>query len=214
MNDPGITGVHNLWLSFGAREVFRNLNVEVMPGEKVCLSGPSGSGKTTFLNLLMGFQTPDKGGVWTLGEEVDKTSIRRLRTNIAWLPQEISLDAETGRDLLLAPLRFKTNRHLLPDENQVRRILDDLILEPELLDQQSDTLSGGQKQRIALASCLLLQRPLLLLDEPTAALDDDSANAVASLVMALKDVTLISVSHDERWLRQMDRVIPLNNNSH
>jgi len=205
------TGLKNVSLAFGNKVIFRDASIQVSAGEKVCITGPSGSGKTTLLHLLMGFVIPDGGEVEVLGIPLSSGSIRRIRGQLSWLPQELRLEAETGRDLLLAPFRLKANRAAHPSEEQIEGLLGRLLLGRELLEQPSDTLSGGQKQRLALASCLLLGKPLLLLDEPTSALDDDAVKAVAGVVAQAEGVTLITVSHDERWLDQMERLIPLSN---
>lgn len=205
--DKNITGIFKLSLAFGKLQLFHNADLSIQEGERVCITGPSGSGKTTFLNLLMGFQQASEGEVRILGTLLREDNVKEIRAKMAWLPQEISVDAETGRELLMLPFSFRQNRKHKPEEDRIASLLASLNLEADLLEQKTDTLSGGQKQRLALASCLLLHKPLLLLDEPSSALDDASVDAVADALEALPDVTLISVSHDERWFRRMQRVV-------
>jgi ABC-type multidrug transport system ATPase subunit len=157
----------------------------------------------------MGFQQASEGEIKILGKPLLDDNIREQRARMAWLPQEISVDVETGRELLMLPFSFRQNRKHKPEEARITALLASLNLETELLDQKTDTLSGGQKQRLALASCLLLQKPLLLLDEPSSALDDASVDAVADALEAFPDLTLLSVSHDERWFRRMHRIIKI-----
>jgi len=207
--DNNITGIFKLSLAFGKQQLFHNADLSIRQGEKVCITGPSGSGKTTFLNLLMGFQQASEGEVRILGTLLREDNVKEVRAKMAWLPQEISVDAETGRELLMLPFSFRQNRKHKPEEDRIASLLTSLNLETDLLEQKTDTLSGGQKQRLALASCLLLQKPLLLLDEPSSALDDASVDAVADALEALPDTTLITVSHDERWFRRMERIIKI-----
>lgn len=212
MLSSGITGIKNLSLSFGTKAVFSDRSIIIEEKEHICLNGPSGSGKTTFLNLLMGFELPDSGEVFVGGKILVSKNIRAVRNLISWLPQDIQLEAETGKDLLLAPLSFNANKSKMPDEKKIENLLSDLLLDTSLLSQKTDTLSGGQKQRLAIGGCILLDKPLLLLDEPSSALDDEAVTALGALFAKLRDKTIISVSHDERWIRMMDRLITIDLN--
>lgn len=203
------TGLQNVSLAFGKNRIFHKDTLFVEEKEKVCITAPSGYGKSTFLNLLMGFQRPDSGEVFVLGQKLNRDSVREIRHRLSWLPQEVYIDAETGRELLMAPFNFRENRDQRPEDLRIKEALEELMLDVSLLDQSTDTLSGGQKQRLALASCILLGKPLLLLDEPTSALDDEAVEHVAEVLAGMEEITLISASHDERWLKNMDRVIDL-----
>lgn len=201
--------VDNLSVSFGPEQVIQGLSFTVKPGEKVALAGPSGSGKSTIINLLMGFVHPFDGHVTVNGMGLSEHTATAIRRSMAWLPQELAFKVQTVSQLFYLPFTFRANRHLHPDRASVEAMLGNLLLDYSIMDKQLAEISGGQKQRIALASVLMLNRPLLLMDEPTSALDAESREAIISLISGLKSVTVLTSSHDAEWLRAMDFVIDI-----
>lgn len=205
----------DLRVAYGEKRILAGFSMRVMSGEKICLSGPSGAGKTTLLNLIMGFVYPEQGDVQVMGRPLRPDTARWVRAQTAWIPQDIHVPAQTASDFLLLPFHFRTNKHLLPAQDNIRQMLTLLDLEPSLLSQPLVSVSGGQRQRLAIASALLLQKRILLMDEPTSALDAHSAQLAANAVRAIDDLTVISVSHDPNWAGVMDRVVdvPANHQS-
>ncbi|MDO1449604.1 ABC transporter ATP-binding protein [Rhodocytophaga aerolata] len=201
--------VKNLVVGFEKDIVLNNLSFEVEKGAKVAIKGLSGSGKSTLLKTLMGFIIPQSGEIKILGKPLHKNHILYIRSNIAWLPQELNLSLNNARDLLIMPFSFARNKALTPDEKDIESIFFDLGLECNLLNKSLHEISGGQKQRIALASCVLLKRPLLFLDEPTSALDAISKHKVISYLFGNPELTILSLSHDEDWIRHSSLVIDL-----
>lgn len=200
----------NVDINYDSEKVIENFSLEVKKGEKVVLSGPSGSGKSTILNAIMGFVNMLKGVVTVNGNIVGPQAIHTIRKQISWLPQDVDFNVKYCRELVYFPFQFQVNKSIKPSDKVVNDLLAALLLPAGILNKAIDEISGGQKQRLALASVLMLNRPILLLDEPSSALDAVSADAIVAILSAKKDVTVVSSSHDAEWIQKMDRIIKIN----
>ncbi|MBK3563081.1 thiol reductant ABC exporter subunit CydD [Streptomyces sp. MBT62] len=188
-----------------------DVSFTVEPGETVALVGPSGSGKSTLLNALLGFVRPAEGRVCVGGVDLTDADLERWRSRIAWVPQHPQLYAGTiAENVRLARPDA--------DDTAVRRALADAgALEfvdvlPEgigsVLGEDGAGLSAGQRQRLALARAFLADRPVLLLDEPTAALDGATEAEVVEAVRRLAvGRTVLLVVHRPALLAVADRVV-------
>lgn len=203
-----MVNIENLSISY-EYEVIKNFNLEVKKGEKIGLSGPSGVGKSTILHALLGFVEPTKGEIWINQLNLSSSTIKQIRKTIGWLPQELSLRFETVNELFYFPFSFQENKKQYPHSSEVHNTLNMLKLEKSILSKKTDEISGGQKQRIVLASQLLLKKSILLMDEPSSALDIESQELLLQLIRDFPQLTIISASHNQHWLKQMDRVIPI-----
>ncbi|MFC7840096.1 thiol reductant ABC exporter subunit CydD [Streptomyces sp. NPDC057382] len=185
----------------------------VEPGETVALVGPSGAGKSTLLDALLGFVRPAGGRVTVGGTDLADADLEQWRSQVAWVPQRPHLYAGTiAENVRLARPDA--------DDDAVRRALRDAgALEfvsalPEgagtVLGEGGAGLSAGQRQRLALARAFLADRPVLLLDEPTAALDGATEAEVVSAVRRLAaGRTVLLVVHRPALLEVADRVVRL-----
>ncbi|WP_326573503.1 thiol reductant ABC exporter subunit CydD [Actinacidiphila glaucinigra] len=183
------------------------VSLRVSPGETIALTGPSGIGKSTLLSVLLGFTEPTSGRVLADGADLAAHDPAGWHRQIAWVPQRPHLFAGTIADNV---------RLTRPDASpaEVRAALRDAgapDLDPATaLGEGGAGLSAGQRQRIALARAFLADRPLLLLDEPTAALDGETEAAVVDAVRRLAaGRTVLLVVHRPALLAVADRTVRL-----
>lgn len=190
-----------------------NVSFSVEPGETVALVGPSGAGKSSLLNVLLGFVRPSEGRVLVGGADLAELDLAEWRSRIAWVPQRPHLYAGTIAENV---------RLARPDADDaaVRRALGDagalefVDASPQgvdtVLGEDGAGLSAGQRQRLALARAFLADRPVLLLDEPTAALDGATEAEVVQAVRRLAvGRTVLLVVHRPALLGVADRVVRL-----
>ena len=201
--------VDDLTLKFDDQPLYEGFSLEADKGEKVTLAGESGTGKTTFIHMLLGFVIPQQGRVSIMGRPLDADNIAYIRANTAYIPQELHLPMGTAGDFFYMPFSFKENRHKKPDRHKTHKTLKDLGLSESILKKNLDEISGGQKQRLAIASAVLLDKALLILDEPTSSLDGKSIQKAADLIFPQKDLTVLSTSHNKWWIEQSDKTYNL-----
>ncbi|MEU3823843.1 thiol reductant ABC exporter subunit CydD [Streptomyces sp. NPDC029080] len=194
-------------------DAVNGVSFSVAPGETVALVGPSGAGKSTLLSVLLGFVRPTEGRVRIGGADLAGLDLMEWRSRVAWVPQRPHLFAGSiAENVRLARPEA--------DDGAVRRALRDAgALEfVEALPEGADTvlgedgagLSAGQRQRLALARAFLADRPVLLLDEPTAALDGATEGEVVAAVRRLAaGRTVLLVVHRPALLGVADRVVRL-----
>ena len=196
MNRSHAIEMTSLTLAAEHKVLLRDFGLTVDPGQKILVTGPSGCGKSSLLKCILGLIQPLAGTVIIQGTVLNEDTVWSLRQHMAYVAQEPDLGGGTVRQALERPFSYKANRDLHARLVQVPRWLDRLLLSPALLDKSVSQLSGGEKQRVALIGALLLQRPILLLDEITSALDPDSRKAAARVLAEQGGQTLLMISHD------------------
>ncbi len=205
----------NFW--FGANELRKQIlwdvDISVAKGEIVLLTGPSGSGKTTLLTLVGCLRSARSGSLVVNGSEVVGASEKEmtfLRRRIGFIFQSHNLHRSlTALENVRMGLEVQGHCSTAYMNKRAREILALVGLE-ERRDHYPQQLSGGQKQRVAVARALVSNPPLILADEPTAALDSQSGRDVVNLLQQLareNGTAILMVTHDNRILDIADRVI-------
>ncbi|TWV28814.1 thiol reductant ABC exporter subunit CydD [Streptomyces albidoflavus] len=191
----------------------REATFTVEPGETVALVGPSGCGKTTLLQAALGFVAPAEGRVTVGGTDLAEVDREQWHQRIAWVPQRPQLFAGTVAEnvRLARPDASEAEVALALEQAGAREFVAGLPAGVETeLGEDGAGLSAGQRQRVALARAFLADRPVLLLDEPTASLDGASEEAVVEAVRRLAvGRTVLLVVHRPALLAVADRVVRL-----
>jgi putative ABC transport system ATP-binding protein len=211
--------VENLTKTYGsgatAVEALRGVDFHVDSGEFVLLSGPSGSGKTTLLSILGCVLTPSSGHVSIHGIDISHATERDLPSlrlsHIGFVFQTHNLIASLSATENIAMLLELRGSDRKPAIAEAHRLLE-LVGLSDKYDVLPRDLSGGQRQRVAIARALAGSPPLLLADEPTAALDAQNGLAVTQLLRQLaKELgrTVVVVTHDNRIFHLGDRIVQI-----
>ena len=191
-----------------------NISFKITEGEKVAIIGRTGSGKTTLQKLIMDYYEPDAGAILVSGTDINQIDPTDLRRNMSYVPQEISLFSGTVRENIVLGTPLATDEAVL-EAARVAGILDFLNTHPEGFDldvgERGERLSGGQRQGIAIARAIINRAPILVLDEPTASIDNTAEMLfLKHFFEYAKNRTLLLVTHKTSMLSLVDRLIVLN----
>lgn len=201
---PPVVQIDKLWSVFRTNGVdalvHKDLDLTIEQGELLSIVGGSGSGKTVLLRQMLGLETPKRGTVTVLGRPASELSGAGAASRVGMLFQHGALfSAFTVLENIAFPLR---ELHTLPDDlvrDAAMVKLQMVGLEPAHANKMPADLSGGMIKRVALARALIMDPPLLLLDEPTAGLDPDRSDAFCTLLRTLHrelGLTVVMVTHD------------------
>lgn len=189
----------------------RSVDFDIQQGSFVCFVGPSGSGKTTLLNMIGCLDRPTDGQLSVLGQSVTSLDRREAAVfrgqNIGFVFQDFNLiPVLTAYENIEYPLRLVQKWPSEKRRDRVRNLLVATGIE-EQADKRPDQLSGGQKQRVAVARALVTNPKLVLADEPTANLDQQTAYRIINLMRHLRDeygTSFIFSTHDPKIMSQAE----------
>ena len=209
-----LNGIYKTYREGDARrKIFDGLDAKFDKGEFVCITGRSGTGKSTLLNLISGIDLPDKGEVHVDGEDItrlsdrERTLVRRRRIGFVFQFFNLIPTLNVEENLRL-PLELNARKGSDWDR-RVAQLLEQVGLSDRALSAP-ENLSGGEQQRIAIARALVHRPDLLLADEPTGNLDQDTGRVVLELLASMtreSGATLLMVTHSSEATAHADRVM-------
>ncbi len=202
---------------FGRRCVLDHADLTVAPGEFMALVGPSGAGKSTTLHLVAALDVPDEGTITVFGDPVGHHhhESRYRRETVGMIFQLHNLVARMTALQNVELAMFGTGLKRRQRVARAEELLGELGL-GDLLDSRPPMMSGGERQRVAIARALANHPRLVLADEPTGNLDDESTDVARAVLRRLVDeegVTVLAVSHDARLNASADRLVRLDHGS-
>jgi ABC-type multidrug transport system fused ATPase/permease subunit len=193
--------------------VLRDVSFTVQPGQMVGVVGPTGGGKSTIMSLIPRFYDPSAGVVSVDGIDVRDYRLQNLRDQIGYVLQETVLFRGTVRDNIAYGRAGATEAEIVEAAKLANA--DEFIARmpngyDTFVGDRGDTLSGGQRQRIGIARAIIRNNPILILDEPTAALDTESERLVIqALERLMKGRTVLTIAHRLSTIRDADKIIVL-----
>lgn len=201
------------YLDNKGEHLFKDLSINIKPGEKVGLVGRSGGGKTTITKLLLRLMDIQDGEILVSGQNIAKVKQSSLRKHIAYVPQEPLLFHRSIADNIRYGKLAASQKNIehVAKLAHAHEFIKDLPNGYEtLVGERGVKLSGGQRQRIAIARAMLKDSPILVLDEATSSLDSESEVFIQDALWSLmEDKTAIVIAHRLSTIQKMDRIIVL-----
>jgi putative ABC transport system ATP-binding protein len=206
---PVVLRAEKLGRQVGAKTILSDISFDVAVDDLLGIVGASGSGKSSLLRLLNRLDEPTSGAVYVDGQDYRQLPPRELRRRVGMVTQRPFLfPGDVASNLRFGPAQ---RGETVPDE-EIARLLERVGL-PGFATREVSVLSGGEQQRVSLARALANHPEVVLLDEPTAALDEDSKLGIEELITSLvrdHGLTCVMVTHDRQQARRMcNRVILL-----
>jgi ATP-binding cassette, subfamily C, bacterial LapB len=201
----------NVSFAYDSKEVLDNISFSIKPGERVGIVGKMGSGKSTIEKLILSMYEPTSGSVLIDGLDINQVDPANLRKNIAYVPQDIVLFSGTIKENILYKAPYATDEDVIraADISTSHAFIDK---HPKGFDMQvgerGEALSGGQRQSVAIARAFLVNTPIVLLDEPSNAMDNTTELYLKkNLLKQTQKRTLLLVTHKPSMLDLVDRLI-------
>mgnify|MGYP001466732329 FL=1 len=200
--------LEHLGLASPEKIMLEDVSLSVEAGAHLTITGPSGSGKSSLLKLLAALVSPSSGRIVYQGRDLEDLDPVAYRREVSYCFQQPLLFGQTVRDNMAFPFEI---RQLPFDQERVLSALARLNLGPEFLEKPIKELSGGEKQRVALVRNLLFESKVLLLDEVSSGLDEQTKLLLRAFLKDLHQagVTLIEVTHDQREIEEAEHLVTI-----
>ncbi|MFA6427532.1 MAG: ABC transporter ATP-binding protein [Candidatus Magasanikbacteria bacterium] len=204
----------DIFFSYDEAPILSNLNFSIERETFVAFVGPTGVGKTTIVNLVGGLFTPTKGAIMIDGIDLKKMDLHAWRRNLGYVSQDVSIFNDTVKNNIKYGKFDSTDDHVI-QAAKVARIHDFVMSLPQaydtILGERGVKLSGGQRQRISIARALVHDPSILILDEATSSLDNETEKLIQeALAEATKKRTVIAIAHRLSTIKNADKIFVLN----
>lgn len=195
-------------LFYDERVLCRDIDLLVEKGERILIVGATGTGKSSLMGTLNLMNQSYEGSILLEGKDIRSFRPEELRSRICMVMQEPWLEEGTIRENLDYPLEFSVFKHKdrAGREQRINELMDSFRFPPRYLEQGTAQLSGGEKQRVALIRALQLSPELLLLDEISSALDQETSGIISDCIFKSFPGTVIAISHDPLWQSRWQRI--------
>lgn len=211
----GYVAFENVSLTLNDKQILKDINFNIKPGQTLAIMGATGSGKTSIINLLERFYDASEGEVVIDGKNVKNLTLNSLRSNIAVIMQEVFLFS----DSIVNNIHFGNDQHISMDnivESSTSAQAHDFIERMEdnyetVIGERGIGLSGGQKQRISIARAFAKEAKILVMDDSTSALDMETEHQIQREIDKRKGVTKIIIAHRISAVKDADEIIILEN---
>lgn len=195
--------------------IIDKLSFDIQKGEKIAIKGTTGSGKSTLVNIISGLLKPSEGKIYIDETLINSKNLKNWQKNVAIVPQTVFLnDASILENIAIA--LDKNSIDINKVENAAKLAQIDSFIQSlpnkydERVGERGVRLSGGQRQRMGIARAIYRNAKVIILDEPTNALDLETEKLVMDSITKLsKDITLIMISHSDTSLKYFDKIIDL-----
>ena len=204
-----IISVEHVSKYFGEKAVLNDVNLQVRKGEFVTILGPSGCGKTTLLRLIAGFQTASEGVITMSGKEITQTPPHKRPVNTVFQKYALFPHLNVYDNIAFGLKLKKTPKQTI--EKKVKAALK-MVGMTDYEYRDVDSLSGGQQQRVAIARALASEAPVILADEPTGNLDEETAQDITEILKESAhqmNKCVVVVTHSNELAKQADVVFRL-----
>lgn len=200
----------NIEFSYGDSKILRNLNLVIPSGKTVAITGHSGSGKSTLIDILLGLQTPQRGKVLLDDIDYNKFNLKTIRSKIGYVPQDPVLFNDTIKNNLLWSNPDAAEHDIMKAcklSSSLEFILELPLGFDTIVGDRGSNLSGGQRQRISLARALVKNPTILVLDEATSSLDNESEFLIKESIDSLNGkMTIILIAHRLTTIAKADLI--------
>lgn len=195
-------------LFYESKVLLQDVLIEVQSGERILIVGQTGTGKSSLLSTLNLMNQSYQGEILFHEKTLESYKPELLRSRICMVMQEPWLEEGTIREVLDAPLAYRTRQSYRQDgrEQLIQELFDNFRLSTAYLDKPASQLSGGEKQRVALIRALQFQPEILLLDEISSALDQETSGIISHCIFETYPGTVIAISHDPLWQSHWQRL--------
>ena len=200
------------------RTTIKNINIEILAKSIVGFVGPTGSGKTTLVDIILGLLDPKKGSLEIDGKKITKQNVRSWQKSIGYVPQNIYLSDDTiAANIAFGVQRNEIDLDLIEKSSKIANLHNFIINElpkkyDTIIGERGVRLSGGQRQRIGIARALYNKPKVLVLDEATSSLDNQTEESVIKQVLSLnQNMTIIIIAHRLNTVKNCDIIFRLEN---